>query len=134
MQHFSQIAPRICTLVLFIEQAMNGPDRSVRIPVSFLVRASIRTRVCRACSFFHVFCYRGPARANKLRIFLIKLSHSSSTYENTFAFQHFSERRRVIIFGLKKSEYSVTTMLGSSSSVKTTELTRSFLLLDYRAR
>ena len=41
-------------------------------------------------------------QTSKLRIFLIKLSHSSSTYENTFAFQHFIDRRRTIIFGLKE--------------------------------
>ena len=40
-------------------------------------------------------------QTSKLRIFLIKLSHSSS-YENTFAFQHFSDRRRAITFGLKE--------------------------------
>ena len=53
----------------------------------------------------------------KLRIFLIKLSHSSSTYENTFAFQHFSDRRRAITFGLKERAilfvYSVRTVLGT---------------------
>ena len=41
-------------------------------------------------------------QTSKLRIFLIKLSHSSSTYENTFAFQHFIDRRKTIIFGLKE--------------------------------
>ena len=59
-------------------------------------------------------------QTSKLRIFLIKLSHSSSTYENTFAFQHFIDRRRTIIFGLKKRAipfaYSVRTVLGSSHS------------------
>ena len=59
-------------------------------------------------------------QTSKLRIFLIKLSHSSSTYENTFAFQHFIDRRRTIIFGLKECaipfEYSVRTVLGSSHS------------------
>ena len=44
---------------------------------------------------FTCFATQGPTRANKLRIFMIKLSHSSSTYENTFPFQHFSDRRRV---------------------------------------
>ena len=79
-------------------------------------------------------------QTSKLRIFLIKLSHSSSTYENIFAFQHFSDRRRAIIFGLKERAilfvYSVRTVLGSSSSssVTITELPRSILLLDYRAR
>ena len=79
-------------------------------------------------------------QTSKLRIFLIKLSHSSSTYENTFAFQHFSDRRRAITFGLKKRAilfaYSVRTVLGSSRSslVTITELPRSILLLDYRAR
>ena len=78
-------------------------------------------------------------QASKLRIFLIKLSHSSSTYENTVAFQHFSDRRRTITFGLKERAilfaYSVRTVLGSSrsSSVTITELPRSILLLDYRA-
>ena len=60
-------------------------------------------------------------QTSKLRIFLIKLSHSSSTYENTFAFQHFIDRRRTIIFGLKKRAiplvYSVRTVLGSSHSI-----------------
>ena len=59
-------------------------------------------------------------QTSKLRIFLIKLSHSSSTYENTFAFQHFIDRRRTIIFGLKERAipfaYSVRTVLGSSHS------------------
>ena len=59
-------------------------------------------------------------QTSKLRIFLIKLSHSSSTYENTFAFQHFIDRRRTIIFGLKECAipfaYSVRTVLGSSHS------------------
>ena len=79
-------------------------------------------------------------QTSKLRIFLIKLSHSSSTYENTFAFQHFSDRLRAIIFGLKERDilfgYSVRTVLGSSRSslVTITELPRSILLLDYRAR
>ena len=79
-------------------------------------------------------------QTSKLRIFLIKLSHSSSTYENTFAFQHFSDRRRAITFGLKERAillaYSVKAVLGSScsSSVTITELPRSILLLDYRAR
>ena len=108
---------------------MNGTARSVQIPVKFLfprsrflVRASIRTRVCRACCFFHMFCYSRPSKSKqvKLRIFLIKLSHSSSTYENTFAFQHFIDRRRTIIFGLKERAipfaYSVRTVLGSSHS------------------
>ena len=78
-------------------------------------------------------------QTSKLRIFLIKLSHSSSTYENTFAFQHFSDRRRAITFGLKERAilfaYSVRTVLGSSrsSSVTITELPRSILLFDYRA-
>ena len=76
----------------------------------------------------------------KLHIFLIKLSHSSSTYENTFAFQHFSDRRRATTFGIKERAillaYSVRTVLGSSrsSSVTTTELPQYILLLDYRAR
>ena len=67
-------------------------------------------------------------QTSKLRIFLIKLSHSSSTYENTFAFQHFSDRRRAITFGLKERAilfaYSVRTVLGSSrsSSVTITKL------------
>ena len=69
-------------------------------------------------------------QTSKLRIFLIKLSHFSSTYENTFAFQHFSDRRRAITFGLKERAilfvYSVRTVLGSShsssSSVTITEL------------
>ena len=79
-------------------------------------------------------------QTSKLCIFLIKLIHSSSTYENTFAFQHFSDRRRAIIFGLKERAilfaYSVRTVLGSSrsSSVTITELPRSILLLDYCAR
>ena len=78
-------------------------------------------------------------QTSKLSIFLIKLSHSSSTYENTFAFQHFSDRRRAITFGLKERAilfaYSVRTVLGSSrsSSVTITELLRSILLLDYRS-
>ena len=59
-------------------------------------------------------------QTSKLRIFLIKLSHSSSTYENTFAFQHFIDRRRTIIFGLQERAipfaYSVRTVLGSSHS------------------
>ena len=37
-------------------------------------------------------------QTNKLRIFLIKLSHSSSTYENTFTFQHFTNRRSLRIW------------------------------------
>ena len=79
-------------------------------------------------------------QTSKLRIFLINLSHSSSTYENNLAFQHFSDRRRAITFGLKENAilfaYSVRTVLGSSlsSSVTITELLRSILLLDYRAR
>ena len=79
-------------------------------------------------------------QTSKLRIFLINLSHSSSTYENIFAFQHFSDRRRAITFSLKEHSilfvYSVRTVLGSSrfSSVTITELQRSILLLDYRAR
>ena len=78
-------------------------------------------------------------QTSKLRIFLIKLSHSLSTYENTFAFQHFSDRRRAITFGLKERAilfaYSVRTVLGSSrsSSVTITELPRSILLFDYHA-
>ena len=59
-------------------------------------------------------------QTSKLRIFLIKLSHSSSTDENTFAFQHFIDRRKTIIFGLKERAipfaYSVRTVLGSSRS------------------
>ena len=64
---------------------------------------------------------------------LIKLSQSSSTYKNTFAFQHFSGRRRAITFGLKERAillaYSVRTILGSfcSSSVTITELPQAFL-------
>ena len=79
-------------------------------------------------------------QTSKLRIFLIELSLSSSTYENIFAFQHFSDRWRVITFGLKERAilftYSVRTVLGSfrSSSVTITELPRYILLLDYRAR
>ena len=79
-------------------------------------------------------------QTSKLRIFLIKLGHSSSTYENTFTFQHFSDRRRAITFCLKEHAilfaYSVRTVLGSSrsSSVTITELPQSILLLDYRAR
>ena len=99
-------------------------------------------RMSRVFGSFTCFATRGPARANKyckLRIFLIKFSHSSSTYENTFAFQHFSDRRRAITFGLKERAilfaYSVRTVLGSSrsSSVAIAELPRSILLLDYRA-
>ena len=56
-------------------------------------------------------------QTSKLRIFLIKFSHSSSTYENSFAFQHFSDRRRAITFGLKERAilfaYSVRTVLGT---------------------
>ena len=63
-------------------------------------------------------------QTSKLRIFLIKLSHSSSTYENTFAFKHFSDRRRAITFGLKERAilfaYSVKTVLGSSRSSSVT--------------
>ena len=75
-------------------------------------------------------------QTSKLRIFLIKLCHSSSTYENTFAFQHFSDHRRAITFGLKERAilfaYSVRTVLGSarSSSVTITELPKSIVLLD----
>ena len=67
-------------------------------------------------------------QTSKLRIFLIKLSHSLSTYENTFAFQHFCDRQRAITFSLKEHAilfaYSVRTVLGSSrsSSVTITEL------------
>ena len=46
-------------------------------------------------------------QTSKLRIFLIKLSHSSSTYENTFTFQHFSDRPRAITFGLKEHENKI---------------------------
>ena len=97
----------------------------------FLVRASIRTRVL---FLSHVLLLEAQQeQASKLCIFLIKLSHSSSTYENTFAFQHFSDRRRAITFSLKEHAilfaYSVRTVLGSShsSSVTITELSRAFL-------
>ena len=53
-------------------------------------------------------------QTSKLRIFLIKLSHSSST-----------DRQRAITFGSKSTilfAYSVRTMLGSSRSVMITEL------------
>ena len=42
-------------------------------------------------------------QTSKLRIFLIKLSHSSSTYENTFTFQQFSDCRRAITVDLKSA-------------------------------
>ena len=75
----------------------------------------------RVVSFMCVLLLKAQQeQTSKLRIFLIKLSHSSSTYENTFAFQHFSDRRRAITFGLKERTilfaYSVRTMLGSSRS------------------
>ena len=47
-------------------------------------------------------------QTSKLRIFLINLSHSSST---NFAFQHFSDRQRAIIFGLKERVSSLRTPL-----------------------
>ena len=65
-----------------------------------------------------------------VRIFLIKLSHSSSTYENTFAFQHFCDHRKAITFGLKERAilfaYSVRTVLGTALALA---LSRS---LNYR--
>ena len=82
-------------------------------------------------------CYSTQGQTSKLQEqtskLLIKLSQSSSTYENTFAFQHFSDRRRAITFGLKERAillaYSVRTILGSfcSSSVTITELPQAFL-------
>ena len=61
-------------------------------------------------------------QTSKLRIFMIKLSHSSSTYENTFAFQHFSDRLRAITFGLKERAilfaYTVRTVLGTVGGKK----------------
>ena len=63
------------------------------------------THAC-VVSFTCVLLLEGQQeQTSKLRIFLIKLSHSSSTYENTFAFQHFSDRRRAITFGLKERRY-----------------------------
>ena len=74
------------------------------IPIFWYGRVCARAYVAGVVSFT-CFATRGPARANKyckLRIFLIKFSHSSSTYENTFAFQHFSDRQRAITSRLKE--------------------------------
>ena len=67
----------------FIKRAMNGPDRSVRIPVSFqfsrscfLVQASIHTRVLFLSRVLLLEAQQ--EQTSKLRIFLIKPSHSSS--------------------------------------------------------
>ena len=101
----------------------------------------IRTHARMSCVLFLSRVWLLEAQqeqTSKLRIFLINLNHSSSTYENIFAFQHFSDRRRAITFGLKVRAilfaYSVRTVLGTCSSVTITELPRSILLLDYRAR
>ena len=129
---------------MVIERAMNGTGDEWNGPFPFSGTGEY-THARMSCVLFLSRVLLPEAQqeqTSKLRIFLIKLSHSSSTYENTctFAFQHFSDRRRAITFGLKERAilfaYSVRTMLGSSrsSSVTITELPRSILLLDYRAR
>ena len=102
-------------LVLRTPPASNGPKCTCTVVAVYPVTSAYHARdsTCHAHSLAFVkfevpFCQ------------LILLSHSSSTYENTFAFQHFIDRRRTIIFGLKERAipfaYSVRTVLGSSHS------------------
>ena len=110
-----------------IERAMNGTgpvpykfpfNFHFPVPIFWYGRVYAHTRVLFLSRVLLLEAQQ--EQTSKLRIFLIKLSHSSSTYENTFAFQHFIDRRRTIIFGLKERAipfaYSVRTVLGSSHS------------------